>query len=274
MIKAKIDKYELLGSLGMGGFSSIYKAVSGDGNIVALKKLNSHLLDNPKIIDKFFHEAKILSKLNHPNICRLLDFFAEDPDYIIIMEYIDGIDLKELMLDEPDKPLQFRQSKKIANQCLGALQYAYEKGILHMDIKPSNIMIDKSGNSIIMDFGIAKNIGDRSNDDAHKMLSAAYSSPERFGQAGTVDIRSDIYSLGMVFYELFSGKKPFCVTDQSEIESWHMNGIPLPVKSINSLITPEITAAIKTALEKKPENRFKDFLEFKKAMGFENNTDI
>lgn len=267
MIKDKIDKYELLGSLGVGGFSTAYKAVSDDGNIVALKKLNPHVIDNTQIIDRFLDEAKILSKLNHPNICRLLDFFSEEPDYVIIMEYIEGFDLKELMQAKPNIPLPFKQSKNIANQCLGALQYAYEMNILHRDIKPSNIMIDKNENSHVMDFGIATVIGDALHKEVYKTLSAAYSAPERFVQDKKADIRSDIYSMGMVFFEMFTGQKPFYTNNLSEIESWHMNEIPEPVNSLNSSLSPKITAAIKTALEKKPENRFKDFLEFREAMG-------
>lgn len=263
----KIDKYELIGSLGVGGFGNVYKAVSDNGDIVALKTLNPYLPDDPKIISKFFHEAKILSKLNHPNICKLINFFADGPDYTIVMEYIDGIDLKELMFHEPDNRLPSKQAINIANQCLAAFQYAYEMGVLHLDIKPSNIMIDKNGKSIIMDFGIARVIGDTSHNWITRIMSPAYSPPERFSQAENADIRSDIYSMGMVFYELFTGKKPFDTTDISEIELWHKNEIPEPVNRINSSLSSKITAAIKTALEKKQENRFKDFLEFKIAMG-------
>ncbi|MGD9160568.1 MAG: serine/threonine-protein kinase [Desulfobacteraceae bacterium] len=263
----KTDKYELLGSLGVGGFGNVYKAVSNDGDIVALKTLNPYLPDDPKIVNKFFHEAKILSKLNHPNICKLIDFFADGPDYTIVMEYIDGTDLKELMLQESDNRLPSKLAVNIAEQCLAAFQYAFEMGVLHRDIKPSNIMIDKKGKSIITDFGISAVIDDTSYDKADGILSPAYSPPERFGQAENADIRSDIYSMGMVFYELFTGRKPFETTDRSEIESWHRNKIPEPVNRINPSLSPKITGAIKTALEKKQENRFKDFLEFKNAMG-------
>jgi len=266
MNKNKIGKYEVLGTLGMGGYGNVYKAVSSDGNIVALKTVNPHLSDNSEIKNKFFNEAKILSKLNHPNIGKLIDFFMDDTDCVIVMEYIDGTDLKELMIQEPDNLLPLKQAIKIAGQCLSAFQYAYDMGVLHRDIKPSNIMIDKSGRSIITDFGTAVFIDDASDDNAARMLSTAYSAPERFSRAEKGDIRSEIYSMGMVFYELFTGRKPFNFTSRAEIESWHLNEVPVPVNRLNSSLSSKITAAVKTALEKKPENRFKDFLEFKNAM--------
>ena len=114
MIKNKLNRYELLGSLGMGGFGNVYKAASGDGEFVALKKLSPLLLDNPKAVNKFAHEAKILSKLNHPNVCKLLDFFTDGPDYFIAMEYVEGIELKDLMLNEPDNLIPFNLAVDIA----------------------------------------------------------------------------------------------------------------------------------------------------------------
>ena len=274
MGKDKTNKYELLGTLGRGGFGNVYKAVSDDGSLVAIKELNPYLLDSPSVVEKFFHEAGILSKLNHQNICRLIEFFSENSSYIIVMEFIDGVDLKGLMYQVPDNRLPFKHAINIASQCLEAFQYAYEEGVLHSDIKPANIMIDKNGKSIITDFGTAMIIGDASQFQITRILSHAYSPPERFNQAEKVDIRSDIYSLGMVFYELFTGKKPFDTTIRSEIESWHRNEMPVPVSRLNSSIPHKITAAINTALEKKQEYRFKDFLEFRNAMGFEDYNEI
>ena len=257
MVNDKINNYELLGTLGIGGFGNVYKAVSRAGDLVALKRLNRHLLDLPEIKNKFFHEAKILSKLDHPNICRLLDFFTDGPDCIIVMEYIDGSDLKELMFSEPDNRIPIKQVIGIAVQCLAAFQYAYEMGILHRDIKPSNIMIDGNGKCTVMDFGIAAVIDDHSQDIVTEILSTAYSSPERFSREGKANIRSDIYSMGIMFYELFTGRKPFNTTNRSEIELWHRKEIPMPVNRVNTSVSPKIAAAISTALEKKPEDRFK-----------------
>lgn len=263
MVKEKIGNYELVGSLGRGSFGSVYKAVTNDGDLVAVKILNPQLLYNRKAVDDFFNEARILSKLDHPNICKFIDFFPYGPDYTIVMEYVDGADLKELMSLESNYPLPFEKASRIAGQCLTAFQYAYEKGILHMDIKPSNIIIDKNGNSIILDFGIATISGDAK---ASRVQSVSYSSPERFNREGSADIRSDIYSLGMVFYELFTGRRPFDANNTLQIQSWHQHEIPASPDIYNPALSPNIAAAIKTALEKEPVNRFHDFLEFKEAM--------
>jgi len=268
MKRNKIGKYELLGSLGRGGFGNVYKAKTDDGALFAIKVLNHYLKDYPEIVQSFFHEANILSTLNHTNICKLVDYFPDGPDYAIVLEYIDGVNLKEFMHMQPDNLIPFDQAIKIARECISAFQYAYEKGIIHRDIKPSNIMINHKGKSIITDFGIAVFISDKAEYEANGMISAAYSAPERFGEeTGAGDIRSDIYSLGIVFYEIFTGRLPFNLNSRPEIKKWHQRGIALPADAHNPTLAASITAAIKTAIEKKSEKRFKDFLAFKCAMG-------
>ena len=231
MALEKIGDYEIMGSLGKGGFGSVYKAITANGNIVALKVLNPQVLDNQKVVKKFFHEAMILAKLDHPNICRLIEFFPDGQNYAIVMEYVEGTELKDLLQKQPDGLLPFNQAFRVAKQSLSAFQYAHENGILHRDIKPANIMIDRNGNCKIMDFGIAKVTGAATHDTAANMLSVHYTPPERFDPSKTVDARSDIYSLGLVFYEMFAGKRPFNVDDNSQIMFWHLNEIPDPPDS-------------------------------------------
>jgi serine/threonine protein kinase len=264
----KIGKYELLGSLGRGGFGTVYKAKTGEGQIYALKVLNPFLIDNSEIVTLFLNEAAILSRLDHKNICKLIEYFAHGPEYVIVLEYIEGIDLKELMQMHPGNLLPYEQAKNIATECLVAFQYAYEMGILHRDIKPSNIMIDKAGKSILMDFGTAVEFTEKIEYESGRNISASYCAPERFKRHDKYDIRSDIYSLGMVFYELFTGRLPFNIDSIPKITSWHINEIPLPADTYNPALPLAITGAIKTALEKAPEKRFNDFMEFKKALGF------
>lgn len=268
MNKVKIGKYEILGSLGRGGFGNVYKAKTHNGQVVALKILNPLLVGNPDIVNLFLNEAAILSRLDHKNICHLIEYFADGAEYVIVMEYIDGIDLKELMQMHPFNLLPFEQSKDIACDCINAFQYACEQGILHRDIKPSNIMIESSGRGILMDFGTAVEFNDKPKYDDGRIISASYCAPERFKPSDKYDIRSDIYSLGMVFYELFTGRLPFTTDSIPEITSWHLNEIPLPADTFNPSISPVITGAIKIALEKEPEKRFPDFISFKRALGF------
>ncbi len=267
MAEDRIGDYEIISSLGRGGFGSVYKARSASGNLVALKVLNPQVLDNQKVVKKFFHEAMILAKLDHPNICRLIEFFPDSQNYAIVMDYIEGKELKQLLQEQPDGLLPFDRAFRIAKQSLSAFQYAHEHGILHRDIKPANIMIDKQGNSKIMDFGIAKVAGAATHDTAASMLSIHYTPPERFDPSRAVDARSDIYSLGLVFYELFAGRRPFDVEETSQIMFWHLNEIPEPPSTYVSGLPDEVSLAIEKALEKDPDDRFQDFKEFSDAMG-------
>ncbi|MFC1868129.1 bifunctional serine/threonine-protein kinase/formylglycine-generating enzyme family protein [Thermodesulfobacteriota bacterium] len=267
MVEEQIGDYEIIGSLGKGGFGSVYKAKSPNGTKVALKVLNPQVLENQKVVKKFFHEAMILAKLDHTNICRLIEFFPDGQNYAIVMEYIEGDELKGLIQQQPDGLLPFDHAFRIAKQTLDAFQYAHENGILHRDIKPANIMIDKQGNSKIMDFGIAKVAGAATHDTAASMLSIHYTPPERFDPSKTVDARSDIYALGLVFYEMFTGRRPFDVDETSQIMFWHLNEIPESPDSYVSGLPRDVNDAILTALEKEPDDRYQDFREFSDAMG-------
>ena len=261
----KIGDYEIVKSLGRGGFGSVWKAKSSVGDIVALKILNPQVLDNARVVKKFFHEAMILAKLDHPNICKLMEFFPDGNNYAIVMEYIEGVELKKLLKDQEGQ-LPFDQANKIAKQALAAFQYAHENGILHRDIKPGNIMIDKNGNSKIMDFGIAKISTTATHDTAAKMLSVHYVPPERFDPKKNIDARSDIYSLALVFYEIFTGRRAFMVEETSQIMFCHLNEIPDPPEKYRPDMPHEVSQAISRALEKDPDDRFKNFKEFANAM--------
>ncbi|MBW2610086.1 MAG: SUMF1/EgtB/PvdO family nonheme iron enzyme [Deltaproteobacteria bacterium] len=266
MSDEQIGDYAIIGSLGKGGFGSVWKAKAPSGKTVALKVLNPQVLDNQKVVKKFFHEAMILAKLDHPNICKMIEFFPDGDNYAIVMEYVEGTELKEL-IQQANGLLPFDQAFRIAKQALDAFQYAHENGILHRDIKPANIMIDTIGNSKIMDFGIAKVAGAATHDTAASMLSVHYTPPERFDPSKTVDQRSDIYALGLVFYEMFAGRKPFDADETSQIMFWHLNEIPEPPEDFVKGLPKEISDAINIALEKDPDDRFQDFREFSDAIG-------
>lgn len=265
MINEKLGDYLITKSLGKGGFGSVWEAQASDGAQVALKILNPQVLENEKVVRKFFHEAMILAKLDHPNICRLMEFFPDGQNYCIVMEYIKGVELKKLIAKRQG-PLPFEPAYKIAKHCLDAFQYAHKNGILHRDIKPANIMIDKDHNPKIMDFGIAKMGTTASHDTAASMLSVHYVPPERFDRSSEIDVRSDIYSLALVFYEMFAGRRPFTATETSQIMFSHLNEIPEPPKKYAEHLPEQISQAISKALEKDPKDRFKDFAEFARAM--------
>ncbi len=127
MAEERIGDYEIISSLGRGGFGSVYKAKASNGSMVALKVLNPQVLDNQKVVKKFFHEAMILAKLDHPNICRLIEFFPDGQNYAIVMEYVEGTELKELLQQQPNGILPFDRAFRIAKQILSAFQYAHEE---------------------------------------------------------------------------------------------------------------------------------------------------
>lgn len=268
MIGESVGDYDIIGSLGKGGFGAVWKAKSHSGAEVALKILNPQALENKKVVKKFFHEAMILAKLDHPNITQLMEFFPDGDNYAIVMEYVEGEELKKL-LKQQKGIFPFDHAYKIAQQCCEAFQYAHENGILHRDIKPGNIIIDKSGNVKVMDFGIAKMSSTASHDTAASMLSIHYVPPERFDKNREVDARSDLYSLALVFYELFAGRRPFTATETSQIMFAHLNEIPDPPGKFNAALPKQLSDAISKALEKDPDDRFTDFKAFADAMQLE-----
>ena len=261
----KVGDYDILSKLGTGGFGTVWKAKAHDGTPVAMKILNPQALDNERVVKKFFHEAMILAKLDHKNITRLMEFFPDGSNYAIAMEYVEGITLKDF-IKENKRKVPYEQALNVAAQTLRAFQYANENGIIHRDIKPGNIMIDKNNTVKIMDFGIARISTTASHETASQMLSIQYAAPERFQKGAEIDSRSDIYSLGIVFYELFTGIQPFTGDETFKIIYGHINEAPEPPTKHSDTISEEVNQAILKALEKKPEDRFQTCREFSEAI--------
>ncbi len=263
-----IGEYEVLETLGEGGFGIVYKARAANGTLTAVKQLNAQALDNEKVVKKFFHEAMILAKLDHPNITKLFEFFPAGDAYAIVMEYVEGVTLKELIIGSGDH-VAVEKATGICQQILGAFYYAHNNGVIHRDIKPGNIMINKDGVVKIMDFGIAKISSAASSDTrtTWKWGAPHYMAPERFYEDGVIDSRSDIYSLGVVFHETLTGRRPFESNDTVRIISCHLNEIPKPLETYAPDIPEYLNAAILRSLEKDPNDRYSDCLEYSQAIG-------
>ena len=210
-LAAQLPQLEILEHLGQGGMGVVYKARQRHLNrVVAVKILPPSLGEASAFTERFTREAQALAQLNHPNIVQVYDFGQTDEFFYFVMEYVEGSNLRALIRDGKLKP---EETLKIVPQICEALQFAHDQGIVHRDIKPENILIDKKGRVKIADFGLAKLLG-RAPDElsltgsGQLMGTLGYMAPEQLRQSNAVDHRADIYSLGVVFYEMLTGQLP------------------------------------------------------------------
>ncbi|MCQ2464337.1 MAG: Stk1 family PASTA domain-containing Ser/Thr kinase [Oscillospiraceae bacterium] len=249
------DRYEVKKRIGVGGMADVYRAYdSVQGRDVAVKILKNEYTKNDEFLQRFKNESKAVSMLSHPNIVKVIDVgFNEEVRYIV-MEYIDGITLKEYM--ESQQKLEWKEASHFIIQILRALGLAHNKGIIHRDIKPQNIMMFEDGTIKVMDFGIAKftyELGITAT--AQTIGSVHYISPEQACGKQT-DGSSDIYSVGILLYEMLTGKKPFDTENPLSVALMQMNDIPEMPRSINPEISAGQEEIILRAIEKDPADRY------------------
>ncbi len=255
MIGKETGNYRILKELGKGGMGVVYKANQISlGRMVAMKVLPQHLTTNPSFIKRFKNEARAIAKLNHPNIVQIFDVGQDDGTHYYTMEFIEGPPLDEIIYRDGRLPLD--RAINIILQVAGALQYAHGQGIVHRDIKPSNIMIDKSGRIKVTDFGLAlQQKTTRLTIDGGIVGTPEYMSPEQaVGQTATA--QSDIYSLGIVFYELLTGKVPFEADSPLMLLNKIRDSEPQWPCSINPDIPAGIEKVIRNMMSKKPQDRY------------------
>ncbi|MFZ5979678.1 MAG: serine/threonine protein kinase [Candidatus Zixiibacteriota bacterium] len=207
--KVKIGDYILTGKIGQGGIAEIYKARQESLNRdVAIKILASKLTVDPEIVRRFERESMVIAKLNHPNIVHVIDRGKAGNRYYFVMEYVDGTSLREV-IERSNIPLNTKLDM-VAQVCK-ALDYAHKNGVIHRDIKPTNILIDRQGNPRVADFGIAQIVGTPDSEMTSSdviMGTLAYMSPEQKISSTNVDQTTDIYAIGVILYEILTGKKP------------------------------------------------------------------
>ncbi len=255
MIGKEIGNHRILKELGRGGMGVVYKANQLSlGRLVAMKVLPQHLTSDPAFIKRFENEARAIAKLNHPNIVQIHDISHQDELYYYTMEFIEGVPLDEIIYKEGFLPVE--RAINIIVQVAKALQYAHSQGIVHRDIKPSNIMIDKLSRIKVTDFGLAlQERTTRLTMDGGIVGTPEYMSPEQAaGQTATP--RSDIYSLGVVFYELLTGKVPFEADSPLMLINKIQNSEPEWPRSINADIPLEIEKVIQTMMAKNTRDRY------------------
>ena len=263
LIGKKLDGlYEVKELIGSGGMANVYKAVmlgrNGPvpaGTVVAVKVLRQEYTHDPELVRRFKNESKAISLLNHPNIVKVYDVSVNDQLQYIVMEYVDGMTLREY-LNERGGKLTSRETVHFISQILKALEHAHANGVVHRDIKPQNIMLLDNGQLRMMDFGIAR-ISRAENQllNGKTMGSVHYISPEQ-AKGDETDCTSDIYSVGVMMYEMLSGQLPFDAEDAVEVAIKQISDQP---KSLHE-IAPQVPAALveitEKAMAKLPQNRY------------------
>jgi serine/threonine protein kinase len=257
-----IFHYKILEELGRGGMGEVYKAEDTKLNRqVALKFLSRNPLTSEENKTRFLQEAKTASVLNHPNICTIHDIQEHDDQQYIVMEYVDGKTLRA-----HKRPLSIKQVADIGTQVAEGLAAAHSHGIVHRDIKPDNIIVRKDGIVQILDFGLAKLKGGSTlTKEGSTVGTLAYMPPEQL-QGGDVDTRSDIFSLGVVLYELVSGHLPFKGDYDSAIIYEIINSYPESISMFRNEVDPELEAIIMECLEKDPNERYQSARELAKNL--------
>jgi serine/threonine protein kinase len=249
-----LNRYELLEKIGEGGMGSVYKAKCHVLNrFVAVKILKTELNNDEDFVARFKREATSVARLSHPNIVNVHDVGAEEHINFIVMEYIDGKTLKQVI--KANGRINSQEILDIAYQIAKALECAHKSNIIHRDIKPDNIMIMEDNMVKVMDFGIAKVADSRTVTNVSIMGSVRYFSPEQ-AKGNLVDGRTDIYSLGVVMYEMATGQVPYNAESSISIAMMHIQEPVIPPKEIISDIPENINQVILRSMEKEPIKRY------------------
>jgi beta-lactam-binding protein with PASTA domain/predicted Ser/Thr protein kinase len=247
-------RYRILRKLGAGGMADVYLAEDEDlGRRVAIKILNDRHAGDEQFVERFRREAKNAAGLSHPNIVSIYDRGEADGSYYIAMEYLEGRTLKELIVRNGPTPVPI--AIDYARQILGALGFAHRNHIVHRDIKPHNIVVGRDGRLKVTDFGIARAGASQMTEAGSIIGTAQYLSPEQ-ARGAPVDARSDIYSLGIVLYEMLTGEVPFSGDTPVEIAMKHLSTVPSPPSELNPKVPHDLDAIVLRALAKDPEDRY------------------
>ena len=244
-------RYELRSRLGRGGMAEVFRAVDTRlGREVAVKVLARHLLADPRSVERFEREGRTAASLHHPNIVNVYDAASEGDTHYLVMELVEGPTLAEIIKREGQMPLP--RALDIASRIAAALQVAHGRGLVHHDVKPSNVLFDRDDNVKVTDFGIARAA---SSDITTVQGSPPYVAPEQ-AKGGRADPRSDVYGLGCVLFEMLAGQPPFSGSSASAVIMQHLETPPPPLTKFRNDVPADVSNIVTRALAKDPEQRY------------------
>lgn len=259
----RIDSYEIVGPLGDGGMGEVFRVrhVISD-RIEAMKVLLSAASSNQEMLDRFTREIRVLATLNHPNIAALHTAFRYDNQLVMIMEYVDGLDLRRLLV----AGISLDQAAAYARQVLAALDYAHSQHVIHRDIKPSNIMLTSAGQVKLLDFGIALATPDPRLTMAGTVVGSMHYIPPEQIYGEQPDERSDLYAMGVTLYEMITGKLPIEGANYPQVIANHLQRPPSPPHLVNPRVPETLSLVVMKALDKDRRNRWQSAREFLAAL--------
>ena len=258
----QLDHYRIDSLVARSGMATIFRAIdTRTGRVVAIKIPHPEMEGDPLLFDRFNREDEIGKKLDHPGVVKVLNDEERSQRYMVL-EWVDGRLLRQILNEA--KILPPERATKITGGICKALDYIHSQGVVHRDLKPENIMVDAEDRTKLIDFGIAANAGSRRLTFAkltQAMGTPDYISPEQVkGKRG--DARSDIYALGIMFYEMLTGKVPFTGPNPFVIMNERLINHPIPAREVNPAVTPELQEIIYRALERDPKKRYQSAHEF------------
>jgi hypothetical protein len=268
MVGRFLGQYELLVLIGRGGMARVYKSIQPDlDRYVAVKLLHPSVAADEEFLARFRREAKAAASLRHPHIVQIFDFGHQEELYYMVMEFVDGPTLRDELQRRKalDETLPFSEVQRILGEVSQALDYAHDRGIIHRDVKPANILLTPEGQAVLSDFGLAFMIEGPRQTITGFVGTPEYMSPEQ-GQGLAVDGRTDVYSLGVVLYEMLTGRVPFTSKTPMGIVMKHISEPLPPPRSINPRVPESVEQVLLRAMSKEPRDRYSRAGELSRAL--------